>query len=221
MPVHSRVSRSLLAGIGVVLPIVLVGALGWQLLQWTIQIADLLLTVPIALGITETVGRVVAGAGAVLVVLTGLTIIGVIVRTRLVAWALTKFDRVVEEIPLVGQVYRGLRNIRTVFLDTEQTPFTDVVLVELSGGVAVLGFTVGEAQAKLQAPQSDNNVAVYVPLAPNPTVGGHLLIVDPAVLTETTLSRTEALTAIVTLGAGDQHHTATPPLQKLYHQPPE
>lgn len=217
MAVKSRVSRSLLAGIGVVLPVVLVGFLGWQLLQWTVGIADLLLVVPTVLGITGTAGRVIAGITAVFFVGGVLTAIGAVVRTRLVAWALAKFDHVVERIPLVGQVYRGLRNIRTVFLDTEQTPFTDVVLVELSDGVSVLGFTVGEAQAKLQG--ASDGVAVYVPLAPNPTVGGHLLVVDPDVLTETALSRTEALTAVVTLGAGDQQ-AETVPLRGLYHQPP-
>ena len=221
MQLRSRASRSLLAGVGVVLPIFLVGLLGWQLVQWTAGIAGTLLAVPAFFGITGVAGRLLAGVGAVGLVFGGLTVIGIVVRTRLASWALDTFDRVVERVPVVGQVYHGLRNIRAVLLDSEQTPFTDVVLVELSDGVSVLGFTVGEAQHKLQTTRAGDGIAVYVPLAPNPTVGGHLMVVDPAVLTETALSRTEALTAIVTLGAGDdQQSPSTRPLRELYHHPP-
>lgn len=220
MELQSRLSRSLLAGLGVVLPIVLIVFLGWQLFQWTTGLARLMAAVPQALGITGVTGSVLAGVTAVVVVVVGLAALGLVVRTRVVAWAIEEFDRVVERVPIVGQVYHGLRNIRAVLLDSDQTPFEQVVLVELADGVSVLGFTVGEAHARLQAARSDDAVAVYVPLAPNPTVGGHLVVVDPQTLTETTLSRTEALTAVVTLGAGEKQTAETLPLRGLYHDPP-
>lgn len=213
--------RSILAGAAVVLPFVLIALVGWQVLLTVIGISDWLVPLASWVGVSGLAGRFLAAGLGLTVVVVVLLVIGIVVRNRIGELAIGMLDRLVERVPLLGPIYHGLRQARELVLARDSDRFEDVTLVELTGGVTVLGFVVGGANPAVQTATTDDRVAVYVPLAPNPTVGGHMLFVSPDRLVSIDMSIPAALAAIVTLGAGPDSLDESP-LAGLYHdRPPE
>ncbi len=213
--------RSILAGAAVVLPFVLIALVGWQVLLTVIGISDWLVPLASWVGVSGLAGRFLAAGLGLSVVVVVLLVIGIVVRNRIGELAIGMIDRLVERVPLLGPIYHGLRQARELVLARDSDRFEDVTLVELAGGVTVLAFVVGGANPAVRTATTDDQVAVYVPLAPNPTVGGHMLFVSPDRLVSIDMTIPAALAAIVTLGAGPDS-LDEPPLSGLYHdRPPE
>ncbi len=214
--------RSLLAGLAVVVPIALVIIVGWQLLGLLTGLLGTVTAVLGRVGITGFAAQAVAAVVGIGGLLLGLLVLGAVVRNRVGRLVVARLDVTIEHVPLLGPIYRGLRRAREIILQGGDDQFRRVVLVALTDDIHALGFVVGDTRADLQDALEGDQTAVYLPLAPNPTVGGHMLVVSPSRIIETSLSFQEALAALVTLGssADSSFDTTTTPLAGLYHEPP-
>lgn len=220
MPSRSPVIRNLIVGAAVALPVVIIILLLQRIYGIIASLSSQLIYFPLLLGFEGVAAQVIAVIGGIAFAIFGLIVLGIFVRNQLGGSVLDFLDRNLVKIPVLGPVYRGLSEARAAFVDRSDDEFDDVVLVDLGNQTHVLAFVTGSARSDVQSALSDSRVAVFVPLSPNPTLGGHTLFVSEDRLISTSLSIREAVTAIVTLGAG-QTLSHEPPVEGLYHSAPE
>jgi uncharacterized membrane protein len=187
-----------LAGAAVVVPVVLVGLAAWTVVD---LLAGVFAPAYALAARTGVEGPLLVPAVTTVIAVLGLGAIGIAVRHRYGERAVDALDRTVSRIPGVGPIYDELCRTRAVVTCDADDRFTDVVLVELVDGGHVLGFVVGDAPTPIGAAADDNDlVTVYVPIAPSPTLGGHLFHLRPERLRETDLTVPSALAMLVTMG---------------------
>lgn len=222
--------RDLLVGLAVVLPIALVGAIVYWAASAARGVALHVVGLWAALGLRGTVAAVGLLAGVAVAVPLVLVGVGVAVRHRFGHRVVAAVDRTLGDLPAIGPIYSGLRRSRDAIAG-EGEAFTEVVRVEIADGVHALAFlvdrpgstsaaaggsdtvrtedaageppTVGDALEDGSA--TDDLVTVFLPFAPNPAVGGHLLGVREDRVEPTDVSVAEGLGILVGLGP----HTAT------------
>jgi len=120
----------------------------------------------------------VPGYGLVVAVIV-ITVIGFLTANIVGASIFSYSERVVGRMPVVRNLYKGLKQIFTSVLADKGNAFKQAVLVRFPHrGVWTIAFvagpTRGEVASRLEA--GDDMVTVYVPTTPNPT-GGYLLFV--------------------------------------------
>ncbi|PSP27540.1 hypothetical protein BRC65_05275 [Halobacteriales archaeon QH_2_65_14] len=208
-----RLRRDLLAGVAFFLPLALLSIVlygfGTLLYRAVLWVDDLLGT----LGVQGPVATTLAVLTGVVVVPLVLVVTGTVLRHRYGERLAESVDGLLQRIPGVGPIYAELRRSRHV-ISGEGRAFREVVSLELTDGVDILAFVVGH-DSGADWTGGERRVTVYVPLAPNPTVGGHLLAVRDDRLTETNLGVRSALGVVVTVGASDPE-TVEPPIAGLY-----
>ncbi|HBY05685.1 MAG: hypothetical protein UV38_C0001G0118 [candidate division TM6 bacterium GW2011_GWE2_42_60] len=110
-----------------------------------------------------------------------------------------------KKLPLVGQVYFGIKQLLGAFSPKDKNHFQRVVLVEFPRrGTFSLGFLTNELHSELSPKDANGNVTttyfnVFVPHTPNPTTG-FFIIVPEQECHEIPLTRQEAMTIIISGG---------------------
>ena len=112
------------------------------------------------------------------------------------------FDHLVELLPGVGSVYESFRQMSDVMLESDSESFREVKLVEFpSEGAYTLGFVTTETPPALADPAGhDEMLTMFLPLAPNPIMGGHLVHMPTDRVVDVDMSVEEGIQAIVTSG---------------------
>ena len=132
---------------------------------------------------------------AAIVLLTGVVVANVLGR-KLVYW----WETLLERIPVVKQLYGGIKKIAGTFLNPQSQSFQKVVLVEYPRkGMWTLGFVANQAGPALSQGCGGRAVAVFIPTAPNPT-SGYVVLVPQEDVRDTSCSIDEALTFHVSMG---------------------
>jgi uncharacterized membrane protein len=103
-------------------------------------------------------------------------------------------------IPLVRQVYFGIKQLVHALSSQDKNSFQQVVLVEFPRqGMYSLGFLTAETNPPLMAAQHQKFLSIFIPTTPNPTTGFYIMIPESeCVLTD--LTRQEAMTLIISGG---------------------
>ncbi|MFB6095895.1 MAG: DUF502 domain-containing protein, partial [Haloferacaceae archaeon] len=116
--------------------------------------------------------------------------------------AVDYFDYAISEIPGVGSVYESFRQMSDVMLESDTQSFRDVKLVEFPHeGAYTLGFVTTETPDPLREPTGhERMVTLFLPLAPNPVMGGHLVHVPEETVMDVDMSVEEGIRAVVTSG---------------------
>jgi uncharacterized membrane protein len=112
------------------------------------------------------------------------------------------FHTAVESVPGVGDLYRSFRRMSDVFVDSDTETFQEVKLVEFPHeGAYSLAFVTADTPGKIQAAAGALQMrTLFVPLAPNPVMGGFLVHFDTDQVYDIDLTVEEAIQAIVTSG---------------------
>ena len=112
------------------------------------------------------------------------------------------FDYVVELVPGVGSVYESFRRMSDVMLESDSESFREVKLVEFPSEEAyTLGFVTTETPDELADPAGhDEMLTMFLPLAPNPIMGGHLVHMPADRVIDVDMTVEEGIQAIVTSG---------------------
>jgi len=210
-----RLRRDLLSGLAFFLPLVLLALVAWGVIGVGYRTA---------LRVDRTLGLLgIEGALATTLAVTGvlaslpllLVATGALLRHRYGDALVGAIDSGIERIPGLGPIYVELRRSRQLVAGDGASAFREVVAVEFADGVDMLGFVVGREDGA-DWTSGSQRVTVYVPLAPNPTVGGHLLAVKHERVSETGLTVRQALAILVTVGTSDPA-VSEPPLSGLYN----
>jgi uncharacterized membrane protein len=112
-------------------------------------------------------------------------------------------ESLLDRMPLVRSIYRGLKQIFETILSNKADSFTKVALIEYPRrGAWAIVFIASDKRNEVSAlldPHQAESVAVFLPSTPNPTTG-FLMYVPRAELIELSMSVEEAAKLIISAG---------------------
>lgn len=137
------------------------------------------------------------GLGLVLVLL--LTyFVGITVSTFLGKWIWNRADRLLDQLPILGNLYQTFKQLLG-YGEGPKGMFRRVVMVPTNEGDRMeIGLVTQEA-----VPSNGQRLVVFVPTAPTPT-GGRLFFISPDRVEPSSLSVSQAMQMIVSLGTLNQ-----------------
>lgn len=112
------------------------------------------------------------------------------------------FHTAVEAVPGVGELYRSFRRMSDVVLDNETETFQEVKLVEFPHeGSYSLAFVTADTPGTIHDAVGEMDMqTLFVPLAPNPVMGGFLVHFSSEQIYDVDMTVEEAVQALVTSG---------------------
>jgi len=109
-------------------------------------------------------------------------------------------NKILNRIPLLRQVYFGVKQLVAALSPQDKVSFTTVIMVEFPRpGIYSLGFLTNEIIPENFPTLQGKHVSVFIPTTPNPTTGFY--IIAPATSCHPiNLTRQEAMTLIISGG---------------------
>ena len=130
-----------------------------------------------------------------------ITLLGWLSKLLIGRVLVNSFERLVDNVPVVRNVYNTVKQIRDTFVQQQKAVFQKSVLVEYPRkGVWVLGFLTGEGRGEIQHRTDSALLNVFVPTTPNPT-SGFLLMVPRNEVHDLDMSISDAMKLIISGGA--------------------
>lgn len=128
------------------------------------------------------IGKSIPGVG--LVASIGLIIfMGFIVTNYLGSKLIKLGEKLLEKIPIISNIYFGVKQIINAFSIQGKEMFNKVVLVEYPRkGTYALGFITGECKGEVQDRTSAELINVFIPTTPNPTSGMLILVPNEEII---------------------------------------
>ena len=203
---RGRLRRALLTGIAVIVPSVITLAVLGFVFNAIYDYLDAFSTaiLPLLPRSTLPIDREVAIEVATPVVFVGsILLIGVAVEsTRYGELAVDYADYAIEQIPGVGSVYQGFRQMSDAMLESDGGNFREVVLVEFPTEDAyTLAFVTSDTPDAVAGPAESGEMrTLFMPMAPNPVMGGHVLFVPERRIVDVDLTVEQGIRALVTSG---------------------
>lgn len=113
-----------------------------------------------------------------------------------------RVDVLMEELPGVGTIYTSVERMSDIIVEGDTESFREVKLVEFPhAGSYALAFLTADTPTEIEdAADCDDMMTVFVPMAPNPVMGGHLLNLPRDRVYDVELSVEEGMEAIITTG---------------------
>ncbi|MBD2567231.1 DUF502 domain-containing protein [Anabaena lutea FACHB-196] len=143
--------------------------------------------------------------------LLSILIIGLMARNIAGKWLLDFGERLLQAIPLAGQVYKTLKQLLETILKDSNGKFRRVVLLEYPRrGIWAIAFVTGVISNDIQAQMSTPMLSVFVPTTPNPTTGWYAVVPEDEVV-NLSLSVEDAFKIVVSGGIVSAN-TPLPPL---------
>lgn len=114
----------------------------------------------------------------------------------------SSFDEMMARIPGVGSIYTSFNEMSELLLSSESNSFREVKLVEFpTSDTYAVGFITANTSDPIEdAAGHDDLKTVFVPMAPNPVMGGFVLHVAPERLADVDMTVQEGIQSIVTSG---------------------
>lgn len=140
---------------------------------------------------------------AATVVLVSLIVgVGLVARNRYGERLIDYFDALLMAVPGIGSVYKSFRRMSDVVVESDASNFQEVVLVEFPNeGTYVMGFVTNDSPPAVEAAADEEELrTLFLPLAPNPFMGGHLTHVPTERIRSVDMTVEEGVRAIVTSG---------------------
>lgn len=200
--VYVTIRDSLFTGIGVVVPVVITIYVLTIVLGAVDSILEPLVILLEELDVDQQISRVlldvVAFAGLFAVVLG----IGLLTQFHYGEAVISYFDLAMERIPGVGSVYKSFRQMSDVMLESSAENFRDVKLVEFPHqGTYTLGFKTTDTPPEIETAAGLADMeTLFLPMAPNPVMGGFLSHVPADRVHDVDMTIEEGLQTVVTMG---------------------
>ncbi|MBW4642901.1 MAG: DUF502 domain-containing protein [Goleter apudmare HA4340-LM2] len=176
--------NDLIAGLLVVIPLATTIWLTITVASWVIRF---LTKIPKQLNPFEGLHPALVNILAILVGLTvpllSILLIGLMARNIAGRWLLDFGERLLQAIPLAGQVYKTLKQLLETLLKDSQGKFRRVVLVEYpKEGIWAIAFVTGTISTEIQTQMSRPMLSVFIPSTPNPTTGWYAIVPENEVV---------------------------------------
>jgi len=138
---------------------------------------------------------------ALLVVLFLICVLGWLSQKLIGRFFVRLFERIVDALPIIRNVYNTVKQIRDVFVEQKKAVFQECVLIEYPRkGSWVLGFRTGDGKGEIQERSQADLVNIFVPTTPNPT-SGFLLMVPRNEVHPLEMTISEGMKLIISGGA--------------------
>jgi uncharacterized membrane protein len=170
--------NDLIAGLLVVIPLATTIWLTITIANWVI---DFLTQIPKQLNPFDGMHPIVVNLLNLFVgfavPLLSILIIGLMARNIAGQWLLHFGERILQAIPLAGQVYKTLKQLLETLLKDTNGKFRRVILVEYPRrGIWAIAFVTGVISSDIQSKMSRPMLSVFIPTTPNPTTGWYAVI---------------------------------------------
>lgn len=190
-----RLRSEFLTGVAVTVPIVLTLYIAWKFLIFV----DTLVTplIPPQYNPNNYLPFSIPGVGLVIAVVF-FTLVGWMTQNYLGGLLVRISDAIVNRVPIIGSVYRSIKQIFETLVNGYASAFKEVVMLEFpSPGSWTIGFVTG-VMKETQIDPANELVSVLVPTALNPT--GFLMFVPRKNLRPISLSVEHAIKLILSGG---------------------
>jgi len=137
---------------------------------------------------------------ALIVVLLLVCLLGVTARNIIIIRLFGAVENILAKVPIIGRIYKAIRQISSAVLGEGKTIFRKVIMVEYPRkGIYSIGFVTREGKGEIQYKTKKKILSVFVPTTPNPTSGVFLLVPeDEAVILDMTVG--DALKMVISGG---------------------
>lgn len=210
----SDLKTQFLTGIAVIVPI---AVSVWVLLALTNIVGGLLAPIGTLLrgyGIESGTILIIIQAASALFLSGVILLIGIITQHQIGETLVSKIDSTITNIPGIGSIYKTTRKMSDLVLDPsgEGTQFREVKLVEFPAqDTYTLAFltsstppdSITAAARDMMKDQSAEYATVFLPMAPNPVMGGHLTHVPERHVHDVDMTVEQAVQYILTTGIVD------------------
>jgi len=188
--------KYLFAGVVTLVPLLVVVAL----INWLIEVSNKTMALlPLEFRPEELFGIEIPGMGIVLALLF-IIIVGALATHFIGRHVMRLVDRVMDQIPLIRNVYNATRQFLDSIFGDGSKAFKDVVMVPFPHkGCMVMGFVTGDSPLTSAESQS-TRLSVFVPSTPLPTTGW-LLFVEKSELQYVDISVEEGMKLLLSGGA--------------------
>jgi len=189
--------KYLFAGVITLVPLLAVVAL----VNWLIEVSNKTMALlPPELHPEELFGIDIPGMGIVLALLF-IIIVGALATHFIGRHIMRVVDRVMDQIPLIRNVYNATRQFLDSIFGDGSKAFKDVVMVPFPHkGCMVMGFVTGESPLTSSEESQTSRLSVFVPSTPLPTTGW-LLFVEQSELQYLDISVEEGMKLLLSGGA--------------------
>jgi len=196
----SRLRTYFLTGLIIAGPIGITIYLTWTIIEWVDGWVKPL--IPLQYNPDTYLPFAVPGLGLI-VSMFGLTALGFLTAGIFGRTMVSYGEMMLDRMPIVRNLYRGLKQIFETVLDQQGQSFQKVGIIEYPRrGLWAIVFlatdTKGEVAAKLPMDENDA-VAVFLPTTPNPT-SGFLLFVPKADIIELNMSVEDSAKLVISAG---------------------
>ncbi|MDJ0795649.1 MAG: DUF502 domain-containing protein [Calothrix sp. MO_167.B12] len=193
--------NDLIAGLLVVIPLATTIWLTTTIAIWTI---DFLTQIPKQLnpfdGMHPILVNLLNLLVGLMVPLMSILIIGLMARNIGGRWLLDVGERILQAIPLAGQVYKTLKQLLETLLKDSNNRFRRVVLLEYPRrGMWSIAFVTGSISPEIEAKMSTSMLSIFIPTTPNPTTGWYAVVPENEVV-NLSMSIEDALKIVVSGG---------------------
>ncbi len=176
--------NDLIAGLLVVIPLATTIWLTITISTWVI---NFLTQVPKQLnpfdGLNPILVNILNFLVGLAVPLLSILIIGLMARNIAGRWLLDLGERLLQAIPLAGQVYKTLKQLLETLLKDSNGKFRRVVLVEYPrAGIWAIAFVTGAMSNEIQNQMSRPVISLFIPTTPNPTTGWYAVVPEADVI---------------------------------------
>jgi len=193
------VRQVLLSGVSVAGPLVVTLVVLGAVLDFLGNILAPLVHVLTVLGLTGGQEGIIAQGVTMLAIVAIVFVTGVLAETNSTSGAVDGFGRYVEAVPGVGSVYSSFDQMSDVMLESETQGFKEVKLVEFHHeGIYSLAFKTSAVDGA--DPGEEGMSVLFVPMAPNPVMGGFMVCVADDQVQDIDMTVQEAFQAIITSG---------------------
>ena len=198
--------NDLIAGLLVVIPLATTIWLTITIANWVI---DFLTQVPKQLnpfdGLHPIVVNILNFAVGLAVPLLSILIIGLMARNIAGRWLLDFGERLLQAIPLAGQVYKTLKQLLETLLKDSNGKFRRVILIEYPRrGIWAIAFVTGVISSEIQSQMPRPMLSVFIPTTPNPTTGWYAVVPEDEVV-NLSMSVEDAFKVVVSGGIVAPH----------------
>jgi len=115
--------------------------------------------------------------------LLSILLMGLMARNIAGRWLLDFGERLLQAIPLAGQVYKTLKQLLETILKDSNGKFRRVILVEYPRrGIWAIAFVTGAISSDIQAQMPRPVLSVFIPTTPNPTTGWYAVVPEDEVV---------------------------------------
>jgi uncharacterized membrane protein len=204
--------NDLIAGLLVVIPLATTIWLTITIANWVI---NFLTQIPKQLnpfdGLNPILVNILNFVVGLTVPLLSILLIGLMARNIAGRWLLDFGERLLQAIPLAGQVYKTLKQLLETLLKDSNGKFRRVILLEYPRqGIWAIAFVTGVMGTEIQAHMSRPMLSVFIPTTPNPTTGWYAIVPEDEVV-NLSMSVEDAFKVVIS-GGIFAPNTPLPPL---------